>query len=187
MIQNLLNARQQASPSPGGEGRDEGERHYVSQQSTRNHQLFSHGPTTRQYPAIPGNTRTLAQFLAAYCRLSVRVLPRNQFSCRIKSPSSLAQIVRDGMLLSLTLPHSALRIPHLSGPAPLSAIAASDGGSFSEGGSEFRIRLASCPAPRAMRLQIILSKIIPAQQCAKIPKSLGLSSSDPAPTSAPQA
>jgi hypothetical protein len=27
--------------------------------------LFSHGPTTRQYPAIPGNTRTLAQFLAA--------------------------------------------------------------------------------------------------------------------------
>jgi hypothetical protein len=46
---------------------------------------FSTGPTTRQYPAIPGNTRTLAHFFAAYCRLTVRVLPRNQFSCRIKS------------------------------------------------------------------------------------------------------
>jgi hypothetical protein len=48
---------------------------------------ISTGPATRQYPAIPGNTRTKVQFLAAYCRLSVRVLPRNQFSCRIKSPS----------------------------------------------------------------------------------------------------
>jgi hypothetical protein len=41
------------------------------------------GPTTRQYPAIPGNTRTKVQFLAAYCRLSVRVLPRIHFSCRV--------------------------------------------------------------------------------------------------------
>src|SRR3984957_1281220 len=49
--------------------------------------LFSHGPTTRQYPAIPGNTRTMAHFLAAYCRLTVRVLPRIQFSCRVKSGS----------------------------------------------------------------------------------------------------
>jgi hypothetical protein len=48
--------------------------------------IFSPGPTTRQYPAIPGNTRTMVQFLAAYCRLTVRLLPRIQFSCRIKSP-----------------------------------------------------------------------------------------------------
>ena len=45
---------------------------------------ISPGPTTRQYPAIPGNMRTKVQFLAAYCRLSVRLLPRNQFPCRIK-------------------------------------------------------------------------------------------------------
>ena len=51
---------------------------------------FSPGPTTRQYPAIPGNTRTMTQFLAAYCRLTVRVLPRIQFSCRVKSPLSFA-------------------------------------------------------------------------------------------------
>lgn len=55
--------------------------------SAINHQLplFSHGPTTRQYPAIPGNTRTKVQFLAAYCRLRVRLLPRILFSCRVKS------------------------------------------------------------------------------------------------------
>ena len=48
---------------------------------------ISPGPATRQYPAIPGNTRTLAHFLAAYCRLTVRLLPRNRFSCRVKSGS----------------------------------------------------------------------------------------------------
>jgi hypothetical protein len=47
--------------------------------STPNHQLFSPGPTTRQYPAIPGNTRTEAQFLAAYCR----ILPHIAAYCRI--------------------------------------------------------------------------------------------------------
>ena len=31
---------------------------------------FLPGPTTRQYPAIPGNTRTMAHFLAAYCRVT---------------------------------------------------------------------------------------------------------------------
>jgi hypothetical protein len=36
----------------------------------------SPGPVTRQYPAIPGNTRTLARSFAAYCRITVRVLPR---------------------------------------------------------------------------------------------------------------
>src|ERR1700722_6452046 len=35
--------RQQAPPSPGGEGRDEGERHFGSQPSTPNHELFSSG------------------------------------------------------------------------------------------------------------------------------------------------
>jgi hypothetical protein len=40
--------------------------------------FFSPGPTTRQYPAIPGNTRTTTRFLAVYCRLTVRVLPRIQ-------------------------------------------------------------------------------------------------------------
>jgi hypothetical protein len=48
--------------------------------------LFSHIPTTRQYPAIPGNTRTLAGFLAAYCRLTVRVLPRILRPVRVCSP-----------------------------------------------------------------------------------------------------
>jgi hypothetical protein len=46
---------------------------------------ISLGPTTRQYPAIPGNMRTKDDFLAAYCRITVRVLPHNRFSCRIKS------------------------------------------------------------------------------------------------------
>jgi hypothetical protein len=78
----LLKAPQKAPPSPGGEGWDEGERHSGSQPST-----FSPGPTTRQYPAISGNTRTKVQFLAAYCHLSVRVLPRIHFSCRVCSRS----------------------------------------------------------------------------------------------------
>ncbi len=52
-----------------------------------NHQLFSPGPITRQYPAISGNKRTRAQFLAAYCRLSVRLLPRILRLVRICSPS----------------------------------------------------------------------------------------------------
>ncbi len=76
----LLKTPRQAPPSPGGEGWDEGERH--SGFSTLNY--FSPGPVTRQYAAISGNKRTKAQFLAAYCRLSVRVLPLNQFLCRVK-------------------------------------------------------------------------------------------------------
>jgi hypothetical protein len=77
---------------------------------------FSPGPTTRQYPAIPGNTRTMTQFLAAYCRLTVRVLPRIQFSCRIKSPDRPLILVLPLVLASRssrssreTIPHSALK------------------------------------------------------------------------------
>ncbi len=46
---------------------------------------ISHGPITRQYAAISGNKRTKVQFLAAYCRLSVRILPRNLRLVRICS------------------------------------------------------------------------------------------------------
>jgi hypothetical protein len=62
-------------------GRTEGERHFAYQPSTpQPPTIFPQVPlrgNIRQYPAIPGNMRTLAQFLAAYCRLSVRLLPRN--------------------------------------------------------------------------------------------------------------
>ncbi len=54
-----------------------------------NHQLFSPGPVTRQYAAISGNKRTKVQFLAAYCRLSVRILPlilRLVRVCSLRAP-----------------------------------------------------------------------------------------------------
>lgn len=44
---------------------------------------------TRQYP-VPHAGRTPVHFLAAYCRLTVRLLPRNQFSCRVKPRNALA-------------------------------------------------------------------------------------------------
>jgi hypothetical protein len=73
------------------------------------HSKFSPGPTTRQYPAIPGNTRTKVQFLAAYCRLAVRLLPRNQFSCRIKSPSRTIRKDRQAMAEAYALHTSLVR------------------------------------------------------------------------------
>jgi hypothetical protein len=64
MPQIRFDERQQAAPSPGGEGRDEGEHDFGSQPSTPDHQLF---------PKVPlhGNTRQYADD----ARFSCRVLP----------------------------------------------------------------------------------------------------------------
>ncbi len=79
--------------------------------------LFSPGPTTRQYAAISGNKRTEVQFLAAYCRLSVRLLPRNQFFCRLLPPSlssSVGAPVSDPADFGLWT-----QLPHAPGPVPV--------------------------------------------------------------------
>jgi hypothetical protein len=82
--------------------------------------FFSHGPATRQYTAISGNTRTKVQFLAAYCRLSVRLLPRIQFSCRVLPPPSLAQNGMEGTVPVWKHPSVTFsdREPEASRPGP---------------------------------------------------------------------
>ena len=64
---------------------------------------ISPGPATRQYPAIPGNTRTKVHFLAAYCRLTVRLLPRIQFPCRVLPAHLLVPLLVPLLVLLLVL------------------------------------------------------------------------------------
>jgi hypothetical protein len=59
-----LQRRKNLSPSPGGEGRDEGERDFCSLPSTLNPELFVN-LITREYAGISGIKREAADFRPA--------------------------------------------------------------------------------------------------------------------------
>ena len=69
MIQRLVKTRQQAAPSPGGEGRDEGEGHFGYQLSALNFFQTSLRGIMREYPGLSGKRPIFLPLIPAYSRL----------------------------------------------------------------------------------------------------------------------